>query len=108
MTIHQGQPQEALMSRAFVKEDADLPEQELSFALPPRRHPTFRAAAAMALLDAAYAGQVAAGEEATGYAWGDPALRDEVGSILREEEEKPELEQDRRLIQVARRYLRAG
>jgi hypothetical protein len=96
------------MSRAFVKEDADLPEQELSFALPPRRHPAFRAAAAMALLDAAYAGQVAAGEEATGYAWGDAALRDEVGRILREEEEKQELEQDRRLIQVARRYLRAG
>lgn len=96
------------MSRAFVKEDAELPERELSFALPPRRHPSFLAAAAMALLDAAYAGQVAAGEAATGYAWGDAALRAEVDRILREEEEKPEPDQDRRLIQVARRYLRAG
>jgi hypothetical protein len=100
--------EEALMSRAFVKEDADLPEPELSFALPPRRHPAFRAAAAMALLDAAYAGRVAAGEEATGYVWGDAALRDEVERILRAEEDKPELEQDRRLMQVARRYMRAG
>jgi hypothetical protein len=96
------------MSRAFVREDADDHTPEMKFTLPPRRHPRFRAAAALALLDAAYAGQVSAGEEATGYSWGDVALRDEVQRILDGEEGRPELEQDRRLIQVARRYLRAG
>lgn len=97
------------MSRAFVKEDSDhdgLPE--LRFTLPPRRHPSFRAAAAQALLDAAYAGHTAAGEEATGHPWGDPLLAAEVQKILDEEEAKPDLEQDRRLVQVARRYLRAA
>jgi hypothetical protein len=95
------------MSRAFVREDADEPPP-LRFTLPPRRHPSFRAAAALALLEAAWAGQTAAGEEATGYPWGDPALADEVRRILDEEQARPEPEQDRRLIQVARRYLRAG
>jgi hypothetical protein len=96
------------MSRAFVKEDPDDHTPAPTFTLPPRRHPSFRAAAALALLDAAYAGQTSAGEAATGYRWGDPALGAEVGRILQEEEAKPEMEQDRRLVQVARRYLRAG
>jgi hypothetical protein len=96
------------MSRAFVREDDADHTPKLRFSLPPRRHPSFVAAAAMALLDAAYAGQTAAGEAATGHAWGDPALAAEVRRILAAEEERPELEQDRRLIQVARRYLRAG
>jgi hypothetical protein len=96
------------MSRAFVREDRDDNTQPLRFTLPPRRHPSFRAAAAMALLDAAYAGQTSAGEEATGHPWGDPALAAEVQRILAEEEARPEGEQDRRLIQVARRYLRSS
>lgn len=97
------------MSRAFVREDRDGEEPPaLRFTLPPRRHPAFRAAAAEALLDAAYAGQTSIGEEATGHHWGDPALGDDVRRILEEEESKPELEQDRRLVQVARRYLRAA
>jgi hypothetical protein len=94
------------MSRAFVREDDDDNTPELRFALPPRRSPSFPAAAAMALLDAAYAGQTAQGEAATGHAWGDPLLAAEVHRILEEEEALPEMEQDRRLIQVARRYLR--
>ncbi|CAN5896794.1 hypothetical protein BH23GEM9_BH23GEM9_34510 [soil metagenome] len=95
------------MSRAFVKEDADDNTPALRFSLPPRKHPSYPAAASMALLEAAWAGQTSAGEKATGYPWGDPALADEVHRVLEEEEKKPELEQDRRLIRVARRYLAA-
>jgi hypothetical protein len=95
------------MSRAFVKEDDEDRTPELSFALPKRKDPAFSAAAAMALLDAAYAGQTSAGEEATGHRWGDPVLADEVRRIIEAEEALPEMEQDRRLIQVARRFLRA-
>jgi hypothetical protein len=94
------------VSRAFVREDTEDNTPELRFTLPPRRSPSFPAAAAMALLDAAYAGQTAQGEEATGHAWGDPLLAAEVRRILEEAEALPEHEQDRRLIQVARRYLR--
>jgi hypothetical protein len=96
------------MSRAFVREDTDDHTPALRFTLPSRRHPSFPAAAALALLDAAYAGQVSAGEEATGYRWGDPALADEVRRVLEMEEARPEMEQDRRLVQVARRYLRSS
>jgi hypothetical protein len=94
------------MSRAFVREDAGDHEPEMRFSLPPRDHASYPAAAALALLDAAYAGQTSAGELATGYRWGDRALEPEVRRILEDEQAKPELEQDRRLIQVARRYLR--
>jgi hypothetical protein len=96
------------MSRAFVREDAGDYVPELRFSLPPRDHPGYPAAAALALLDAAYAGQTSVGEAATGCRWGDPALVVEVRRVLEKEEGKPELEQDRRLIQVARRFLRAG
>lgn len=94
------------MSRAFVKEDTGDNTPKLKFSLPSRRHAAFPTAAAIALLDAAYAGQTSAGEAATGHLWGDPALANEVREILNQEEQKPELEQDRRLIRVAQRYLR--
>jgi hypothetical protein len=96
------------MSRAFVKEDAGDPTPPPRFTLPRRNSPGWPAAAALALLDAAYAGHTAAGEAATGVPWGDPLLAGEVRRIIEEEEAKDELEQDRRLIQVGRRYLRAG
>jgi hypothetical protein len=96
------------MSRAFVREDDHDSTPTLRFTLPRRKHPSWPAAAAMALLEAAYAGQTAAGEEATGIRWGDESLAAEVRRIIEEEEARPELEQDRRLVQVARRYLRAG
>jgi hypothetical protein len=96
------------MSRAFVREDDEDNTPALRFSLPPRGHPSFPAAAAMALLEAAYAGQSAAGEEATGYEWGDPKLAAEVRRIMEAEASQPEHEQDRRLLQVARRYLRAA
>jgi hypothetical protein len=50
------------MSRAFVREDAGDHEPEMRFSLPPRDHASYPAAAALALLDAAYAGQTSAGE----------------------------------------------
>lgn len=96
------------MSRAFVKEDTGDNTPKLRFSLPPRKHPEWPAAAAMALLEAAYAGQTSAGETATGRVWGDASLAGEVRRILEEEEARPELEQDTRLIRVARRYLRAA
>lgn len=95
------------MSRAFVKEDTGDNTPKLRFSLPSRRHAAYPTAAAMALLEAAYAGQTTAGEAATGHLWGDPALANEVRDILNREEQKPELEQDRRLIRVAQRYLTA-
>jgi hypothetical protein len=95
------------MSRAFVKEDACDETPKLRFSLPPRRHASYTAAAALALLDAAYAGYTSEGEEATGHSWGDPILADEVRRIMEAEAQKPEMEQDTRLIRVARRYLDA-
>ncbi len=94
------------MSRAFVKEDDDVYEPKHTFALPRRRSPGFKAAAALVLLEAARDNITDAAEEATGYTFGDDALKPHVQSILDAEEAKPELEQDRRLVQVARRFLR--
>jgi hypothetical protein len=97
---------EAEMSRAFVKDDDDLPE--MRFTLPSRRHKSYDVACANALLEAARAGNTAAAEAATGYRWGDPHLKPHVELILQQEEARPEMVQDRRLIQLARRYLRAS
>lgn len=89
------------MSRAFVREDgAEPPRRE--FALPPRDDPDFDAAAAEALLEAARIGETAAAEQATGYYWGEPRLRDHVRRIL----DRARLAGDDRLEQVAERYLR--
>jgi hypothetical protein len=93
------------MSRAFVREDTGDNTPKLRFSLPSRRHAAYPTAAAMALLEAAYAGQTSAGESATGHPWGDPALANEVRDILNAEEQKPEMEQDRRLIRLAQRFL---
>ena len=63
------------MSRAFVKEDSGGNDRARRYALlPPRDDPGFDAAAARALLEAARAGETGAGEEATGYYWGEPRL----------------------------------
>ncbi len=94
------------MSRAFVKDDAEVPEPRRSYALPPPDAPGYEEAAARVLLEAARIGETAAAEQATGLRWGDRALRPHVERALREEEQRPEAEQDRRLIQVARRFLR--
>ena len=64
--------------------------------------PTFDAAAARAILEAARDGDTGAAEEATGYYWGEPRLRPHVERILA----AARAEQDDRLEQLAERWLR--
>jgi hypothetical protein len=89
------------MSRAFVKEDAgsDPPER---YSLPDRTEPGFSLAAARALLRGADHGDTAGAEAATGFYWGDPALKSQVERIRAEAEE----DGDERLGQLAERFLR--
>ena len=89
------------MSRAFVNEDAGSGIPLKSYILPPRDDPSFDAAAAEALLEAARDGDTSSAEQATGYYWGEPKLRDQVRRILIRAEETG----DDRLEQLARRFL---
>lgn len=95
------------MSRAFVKEDSGDFEPPRDFGLPPDDDPSYDAAAALTLLEAARDGELHSAEKATGYRWGNPHLRDHVRRLLDKERERPEAEQDRRFIQMAKRYLNA-
>ena len=89
------------MSRAFVKEDGpDGPKRD--YGLPPRDDPQFDALAARVLLEAARIGETESAERATGYYWGEPALRPHVEKIL----EEAIAAGDDRLEQVASRFLR--
>jgi hypothetical protein len=90
------------VSRAFVTEDAGDGGPIRDFGLPPRDDPGYDAAAAGVLLEAAREGDTGAAEQATGYYWGEPRLRDEVGRIL----ERARGARDERLIQLAERFLR--
>lgn len=96
------------MSRAFVKEDAGDFERPHRFGLPPADDPGYDLACALALLNAACIGETSAAESATGYRWGDAHLVEHVEKLLGKEEHLPEDQQDRRFMQVARRYLRAA
>jgi len=90
------------MSRAFVKDDAGswgTPGRR--FGLPPRDDPSFDAAAAAALLEAAREGDTGAAEQATGYYWGETKLRPHVARILG----AARAAADERLAQLAERYL---
>lgn len=89
------------MSRAFVNEDSQGPEPR--YALPPRDDPGFDQAAAWALIEGAHVGDSYSAELATGYAWGEPALRRHVERILAEALEA----RNDRLEQLAERFLRA-
>lgn len=89
------------MSRAFVNEDAGG-DPAGRYPLPPRDDPGFPLAAARALLRAADFGETPAAEAATGFYWGDPALRPEVERILGEARD----DGDERLEQLAERFLR--
>ena len=91
------------MSRAFVRED-DGYEPPVHFGLPPIDDPAYDAAAALVLLEAARDGILHQAEEATGYKWGDPQLTEHVQRYLAQEEALPEHQQNRRFIQVARRW----
>ena len=64
--------------------------------------PSFDATAAELLLEAARDGDTASAEQATGYYWGEPKLRDFVRRILVRAEQSG----DDRLEQLARRFLR--
>lgn len=91
------------MSRAFVNEDAGGNDRAKRYALlPARDDPAFDAAAAAALLEAARAGETGAGEEATGYYWGDKRLHPHVRAIL----ERARAAGDDRLEQLAERFLK--
>lgn len=90
------------MSRAFVNEDSgSWGDPSLRFTLPARDDPTFDAAAAEALLEAARLGATGSAESATGYYWGEPRLRPYVEAIRA----RAEREGDDRLEQLARRFL---
>jgi hypothetical protein len=90
------------MSRAFVNEDAGSGSPLKRYILPPRDDPAFDAAAADLLLEAARDGDTASAEQATGYYWGEPKLREHVRRILGRAEKSG----DDRLEQLARRFLR--
>jgi len=90
------------MSRAFVKEDADGPQRR--YHLPKRDDPGFDPAAAWALLEGANVGDSLSAQEATGYRWGEPALRPHVERILADAKASG----NERLVQLAERFLRAG
>ncbi|PYO74576.1 MAG: hypothetical protein DMD64_03470 [Gemmatimonadetes bacterium] len=88
------------MSRAFIKEDAGGPERR--YSLPARSDPGYDAAAALALLEGANAGDSYSAELATGYRWGEPQLRPYVERILADARAAA----NERLQQLAERFLR--
>jgi hypothetical protein len=89
------------MSRAFLRDDAEGEMPRRNYDLPERDDPGYDAAAARALLEAARVNETQLAERATGYYWGEAALRPYVSKILVE----AELASDDRLEQVARRFL---
>tara|TARA_B110000014_G_C19973019_1_gene503753 strand:- start:503 stop:778 length:276 start_codon:yes stop_codon:yes gene_type:complete len=89
------------MSRAFIKEDLDDPAP--TYQLPDPESPYYQEAAAWALLQGADQGDSRSAELATGYDWGDPILASIVIAIL----EKAETDNEDRVAQLARRFLRA-
>jgi hypothetical protein len=92
------------MSRAFVKDD-DGDEPAIFFGLPSPNDPSYNAAAALTLLEAARDGHTASAETATGYRWGAYELHDHVRRLMAKEQARPEMEQDRRFIRMAERFL---
>ena len=94
---------EFAVSRAFVNEDGPEGPPPL-YGLPPREDPGYPLAAARALLAGANAGDTASAELATGYFWGDPALRNEMNQLVDEAMDRD----DDRMDQLGRRFLRAA
>ncbi len=90
------------MSRAFLRDDAEGEMPRRNYALPERDDPEYDRAAARALLEAARVNETQLAERATGYYWGEPALKPYVEEMLIEAERAG----DDRLEQVARRFLR--
>ena len=94
---------ESTLSRAFVNEDGPEGPPPL-YTLPARDDAAYPLAAARALLAGANAGDTASAESATGYFWGDPALRAEMNQLVDEAMDRG----DDRMDQLARRFLRAA
>jgi len=90
------------MSVAFTKEDGNWGDPSRRFVLPSRDDPAYDAEAAAALLEAARTGDTGSAEMATGYYWGEPALKPHVQRIL----EGARRDGDDRLEQLAERFLR--
>lgn len=90
------------MSMAFLRDDAEGEMPRRHYDLPAKDDPDYDGAAARAMLEAARVGETQLAERATGYYWGEPALRPYVDVILAEAEKAG----DDRLEQVARRFLR--
>jgi hypothetical protein len=91
------------MSRAFVKEDAgEGPEPR--YSLPDPESPYFPEAAAWALIEGANAGDTRSAELATGCVWGEERLVPAIRVILGQAEAEDNL----RIAQLARRFLRAA
>ncbi len=89
------------MSRAFLRDDAEGEMPRRHYDLPARDDPGYDRAAAQALLEAARVSETQLAERATGYYWGEPALRPHVEAIR----EAAERSGDDRLEQLARRFL---
>lgn len=89
------------MSRAFLRDDAEGEMPRRNYGLPPREDPAYDRVAARALLEAARVGETQLAERATGYYWGEPALRPYVEVILAEAESAG----DDRLESLARRFI---
>lgn len=90
------------MSRAFLRDDVEGEMPRRHYDLPPRDDPGYDRAAARALLEAARVSETQLAERATGYYWGEPALRPHVEAIRAEAERTG----DDRLETLARRFLR--
>ena len=88
------------MSRAFVNEAAGAAPER--YPLPPPEDPGYPLAAARARLRGADQGDTPGAEAATGFYFGDPALRGQVEQILGEARESG----NERLEQLAERFLR--
>jgi hypothetical protein len=93
---------ETVMSRAFLRDDAEGEMPRRSYGLPDRDDPGYDRAAARALLEAARVNETQLAERATGYYWGEPRLR----RYVEEARAEAETTGDDRLEQLARRFLR--
>ena len=90
------------MSRAFLRDDTEGEMPRRNYGLPERDDPDYDRVAARAMLEAARVGETQLAERATGYYWGEPALKPYVQELLAEAEQA----KDDRLEQLARRFLK--
>ena len=94
--------EEAPVSRAFLRDDAEGEMPRRNYNLPDRDDPDYDRACARALLEAARVSETQLAERATGYYWGEPCLKPWVELLLADAERL----KDDRLEQLARRFLR--